>query len=223
MPGPQTPAASSSAVLPPVSGIPIVDNLGHFTLAGLNLFQQLWAGIFGSGNSVINQLPRPGDLKPIAGATVPGGWLLCDGAAYAQTLYPDLFIAIGTTWGVGGAGTFRVPPRGVFFFAADGPHPLGSTGGALSRTIAKANLPNYTLPNTLGWAQDTGTSDKNGETGASVAVTATGAVNVYPAANFGVQAITVTGHITGGVTSGGSGTALDTTPSYAAVNWLIKT
>ena len=37
-------------ILPPISGTPIVDARGHLTLAGLNLFQQIWAGIYGGGS-----------------------------------------------------------------------------------------------------------------------------------------------------------------------------
>lgn len=53
----------------------------------------------------------PGLVFPYAGASVPLGWLPCDGAAVSRTvLYAALFAAIGTTWGVGdGSLTFNVP------------------------------------------------------------------------------------------------------------------
>lgn len=209
--------------LPPISNDAIVDSRGFLTPLGLNLFQQLWAGVFGTGG-IAGQVPQAGDMKVVGGAGAQAGWLRCDNAAYLQSTYPDLFLAIGTTWGAAGAGTFRVPGmKGVFPIGADASHLLGANGGALSRLIAKANLPNYILPNTLSWTQDTGTSDKLGAAGgAPTAVQAAGAVNVFPSSNFGAQAITVTGHISGNVTLDGSGTALDTTPAYSAVNWLIK-
>lgn len=55
-------------------------------------------------------------------------WLLCDGAAYSRSSYPDLFAAIGTAYGVGdGATTFNVPDMGARFpFGAT----AGSTGGS---------------------------------------------------------------------------------------------
>jgi microcystin-dependent protein len=39
------------------------------------------------------------------------GWLQCDGTAYLQTDFPDLYAAIGSTYDTGGepTGTFRVP------------------------------------------------------------------------------------------------------------------
>ena len=53
---------------------------------------------------------RAGFIYPLAGATVPEGFLLCDGAAYSRTEYPELFAAIGTMYGDGdGATTFNVP------------------------------------------------------------------------------------------------------------------
>lgn len=53
-----------------------------------------------------------GELKDFATASVPSGFLECDGTAYSRTGYPDLFAAIGTTWGLGTGGdvtTFGVP------------------------------------------------------------------------------------------------------------------
>ena len=40
---------------------------------------------------------------------IPVGWLLCDGSAYTATNYVDLFTLIGTNYGIGGVGTFKVP------------------------------------------------------------------------------------------------------------------
>lgn len=41
---------------------------------------------------------------------IPSGYLLCDGAAYSRTAFPDLFAAIGTDYGSGdGSTTFNVP------------------------------------------------------------------------------------------------------------------
>ena len=38
-------------------------------------------------------------------ATVPTGWLYCDGSAVSRTTYADLYTAIGTTWGSGDGST----------------------------------------------------------------------------------------------------------------------
>ncbi|MEQ9301762.1 MAG: tail fiber protein [Cyclobacteriaceae bacterium] len=47
-------------------------------------------------------------------ASIPAGWLACDGASVSSTAYPKLFSAIGISWG-GGSGNFNVPDmRGLF-------------------------------------------------------------------------------------------------------------
>lgn len=47
---------------------------------------------------------------PYAGASVPTGWLYCDGSAVSRTTYAALFAAVSTTWGVGdGVNTFNLP------------------------------------------------------------------------------------------------------------------
>jgi microcystin-dependent protein len=57
------------------------------------------------------QRPVPtGMVLPFAGATAPDGFLLCDGSAVGRATWPDLFAAIGTTYGAGnGSTTFNLP------------------------------------------------------------------------------------------------------------------
>lgn len=57
-----------------------------------------------------------GAVMSFAMATVPTGWLSCDGTLLSRTTYALLFAAIGTTFGVGdGSTTFAVPDlRGRF-------------------------------------------------------------------------------------------------------------
>jgi microcystin-dependent protein len=53
---------------------------------------------------------KPGTMAPFAGAAAPMGWLLCFGQAVSRSAFPDLFTAIGTTYGVGdGSTTFGLP------------------------------------------------------------------------------------------------------------------
>lgn len=76
-------------------------------------------------------LMPPGAIVPFAGAAVPSGWLFCDGSVQSAAAYPRLFAAIGTLYGSGGAGTFRLPDlQGRVVVCASGPHPHASTGGA---------------------------------------------------------------------------------------------
>jgi len=57
-----------------------------------------------------------GAVMPFAMATVPSGWLECNGAAISRTVYTTLFAAIGVTYGAGnGTTTFNLPDlRGMF-------------------------------------------------------------------------------------------------------------
>jgi hypothetical protein len=50
-----------------------------------------------------------GAILPFAGTVIPSGWLECDGRSVDKTAYPDLFTAIGTTYGGDGAPNFRLP------------------------------------------------------------------------------------------------------------------
>ena len=75
--------------------------------------------------------PKAGFIYPLASSVVPEGFLLCDGAEYLRSEYPELFAAIGTIYGSGnGSTTFNVPnlqirvPVG----AGDG-YKLGDVGG----------------------------------------------------------------------------------------------
>jgi len=59
---------------------------------------------------------RPGERADFFMNSAPLGFLACDGSAVSRTLYPDLFAAIGITWGNGDGGTtFNLPDaRGEF-------------------------------------------------------------------------------------------------------------
>ena len=85
----------------------------------------------------------PGIIYPFGGYPVPDGFLPCDGAAVSRTTYPELFQAIGTTWGAGdGSTTFNVPDlRGRVGIGASTAHALGTTGGEESHTLAQNEVP----------------------------------------------------------------------------------
>lgn len=73
---------------------------------------------------------------PFAGATPPAGWALCYGQALSRTQNPNLFTAIGTTWGVGdGSTTFNAPDlRGKGWAGAD------AMGGTAANVLTSASL-----------------------------------------------------------------------------------
>ena len=87
-----------------------------------------------------------GIILPFMGnGAIPSGYLLCDGSAVSRTMYPDLFAAIGETYGAGdGSTTFALPnliDRVV-------------QGAATAGTYREAGLPNitgFTTRNTGHW------------------------------------------------------------------------
>ncbi len=73
---------------------------------------------------VANRLVPAGTVVAWAGehTAIPDGWLLCDGSFYDESLYPELFAAIGDTYedGIEIVGSFRVPDyRGYFLRGLD--------------------------------------------------------------------------------------------------------
>ena len=62
-----------------------------------------------ANNKDVSGIPT-GSLVPFAGAVIPEGYLLCNGAAVSRTTYAKLFAVIGTLWGTGdGETTFNLP------------------------------------------------------------------------------------------------------------------
>jgi microcystin-dependent protein len=75
-----------------------------------------------------------GMIVPTGRSTAPDGWLLCDGAAYLIEQYPALYNAIGTAFGVGDAGTFKVPD-----LRGRGPIGAGQGSGLTNRALAASD------------------------------------------------------------------------------------
>ena len=90
--------------------------------------------------------PKAGFIYPLAIATIPEGFLLCDGAEYSREEYPELFIAIGTTYGSGnGSTTFNVPNLQTRVpIGASENYVLGSTGGEETHTLTINEMPRHT-------------------------------------------------------------------------------
>lgn len=60
-------------------------------------------------NNVVQTTPV-GVIEAFAGVNAPAGWLFCDGSAVSRIQYPELFSALGTTYGSGdGSTTFNLP------------------------------------------------------------------------------------------------------------------
>ena len=92
-----------------------------------------------------SQIAAPvGSVYTFAGATVPTGWLKCNGALLSRTTYAALFAVIGTTYGAGdGSTTFALPDlRGEFVRGfddargVDSGRALGSKQGDAIRNLS---------------------------------------------------------------------------------------
>ena len=92
-----------------------------------------------------SQIATPtGSVYTFAGATVPTGWLKCNGALLSRTTYAALFAVIGTTYGAGdGSTTFALPDlRGEFVRGfddargVDSGRALGSKQGDAIRNLS---------------------------------------------------------------------------------------
>lgn len=88
---------------------------------------------------------KAGFIYPLASAVVPEGFLLCDGAAYARSEYPELFAAIGTMYGSGdGSTTFNVPDlRNRVPAGASENHPAGEMVGKEASEITLEEMPEH--------------------------------------------------------------------------------
>ena len=100
-----------------------------------------------------------GVVQDFAGAeaSVPSGWLICDGAAVSRTTYSNLFAVLGTTYGAGdGSTTFNVPDcRGRVSAGKDdmggsaasriaAGTSLGYAAGAETHTLTSGEMPTHT-------------------------------------------------------------------------------
>ena len=92
-------------------------------------------------------LAPSGVVRAFGTASVPAGFLLCDGSAVSRTTYAALFAAIGTAFGAGdGSTTFNIPDMdGRFVFGYDSTDEdfdtVGETGGAATVSLTEENLP----------------------------------------------------------------------------------
>ncbi len=146
---------NSITVSPPKSSEPVIDSGGLISKSWYRFMVDLWRRtgggvdlISGTATTVVLNSPT-GAMMLWQTATAPSGWLICNGAAVSRATYADLFSVIGTTNGAGdGSTTFNLPdfrdrlPIGLGASIATS---LGATGGAATRTISQANLPNYSL------------------------------------------------------------------------------
>ena len=113
--------------------------------------------------SLLNTLIPAGTIVPTANqntATPPSGWLFCNGQTLSTSTYATLYSAIGTKYGTGGAGTFKVPDlrqRFILGKADSGTGAnMGDSGGSIDHTHDMANH-THTMAHTHDMANHTHT------------------------------------------------------------------
>jgi microcystin-dependent protein len=163
-----------------------------------------------TGNVAYDPCPS-GAMMAYGGATVPPGYLLCDGSAVSRTTYDHLFTTIGTAYGVGdGSTTFNLPDLRQRFplgKATSGTgNTLGGTGGAIDHTHDITHTHSIDPPNTTSGTPSATVAATN-LTGSAASTTHTHDVNIAP------------------FTSGAASTSTSGTsnPPYLVCNFIIKT
>jgi microcystin-dependent protein len=156
----------------------------------------------------------------------PAGWVLCDGSVYTKVNEAALYDVLGQTYG-GVAGTSCAVPdcrgRGPVGKAASGTFSsVGGTGGAASSTISQSNLPSLTWPNTLAISPNPHAHDLHFHGSSNFSAGGWNLADVTGGDGQGAGTISTSLSLTGGVTSGGSGTALATLDPYIVLVYIIK-
>lgn len=115
------------------------------------------------GTLNMNLYAPPGMVSPYAGSTAPEGWLLCDGATLQSERYPELYAAIGTTYGQDKAGTFKLPDlRGNVPAGVTSGHALASKEGERTHRQTVEELVGHSH-DAAGWApKDTSSAQYTG-------------------------------------------------------------
>lgn len=91
--------------------------------------------------------PHVGEVILFAGTWTPAGWVVCDGAAYKVSDYPDAYKLLGNQFGGTPGSTFCVPDlRGRLPIGAGAgpgltPRKVNDQGGAAAATLTADNLP----------------------------------------------------------------------------------
>jgi len=188
------------------------------------------------GGAASSAVPA-GSIMMYGGSSAPSGWLLADGASYSTATYPDLFAAIGYTYG-GSGSTFNVPDLRQRFplgKAASGTgSTLGGTGGAIDHTHTGPShthgAGSYSHSHTHSISSSWGTSQtysNNHVHGGIVAGGTTsygdsvGHTHLEKVANSpsGSASSSSIGGTSG---SGGTGNTGTSNPPYVVVNYIIK-
>lgn len=159
----------------------------------------------------LGQLMHPlvGLIMPVCTQVLPDGTLLCDGATYNRSDYPNLYDAIDTFYHVD-ADTFTVPDlTGKFVLGPDGAHPVNSGGGSFDHVQTVGEL-----------ASHSHTSAPHSHTESAAAPTAIAIGPGVPAPSA-LPAGSVTGATAVSIDSAGSSEPMDITPPFMALRYVV--
>jgi len=146
---------------------------------------------------------------------IPTGWLLCDGSSIAAATYPDLFTAIGYTYGGAGA-NFNLPDL-VDVFVRGQSTQTAATGGADSLTLSTAQMPSHTHTASVTDPGHVHNSNSRGSGGG-------GSSTSYASATDGfVNTLSATTGITVSNSTTGSSSSFDNRPAYLEMQYIVKT
>jgi microcystin-dependent protein len=169
------------------------------------------------GTTVVAALPV-GSVVSFAGSIVEEGWLVCDGSEASRTIYPDLYVTVGDTYGAGdGSTTFNLPDIQGKVIVGSGAGSgltdrlLGSIGGEETHVLSIAEMPIHTHIQDL---HNHGVATGGGTIGANILSYVTTGVYDYTGSNL--HGATATNQNTGG------GLAHNTMPPYIVLTYVIK-
>lgn len=168
-----------------------------------------------------NEQDPVGAIMPWGGAvaSIPSGFLICDGAAVSRTTFANLFAAIASAFGDGnGSTTFNVPDlRGKFQRGAGAAAEPGTTGGEDTHALTTAELATHGHGVTDGGHTHTLPVNvfKLAGSGADRRANSTGTDADALSADSNTTGITID--------NTGSGTAHENRPSFQEVIYIIKT
>lgn len=168
-----------------------------------------------------------GSMTMYAGASVPSGWLLCDGQAVSRTTYAALFTAISTTWGIGnGSTTFNVPdmreaaPVGAGTYSAV----TGTTHGTITAHDAQT-LGTFADDRVQGHFHDFQAVDSSSAGSRTGTYPLAGTFSSKVAYGAGGTGYTAGGAVQGPITDGTNGTprtGATTRGKIIGINFIIK-
>ena len=162
-------------------------------------------------------------IVPWSSASVPTGFLECNGAAVSRSTYAALFAIVGTTYGAGdGASTFNLPDlQDNVAMGKSGTKALASTGGA-NTVQSTGNVGGSTANATLSTAQLASHSHPGGVSNAGATSPnpnpATAKVNVTNTGNTGSG----TGH-SHNMSATFTGDSTSVVQPYLTIIYIIKT